>query len=303
MSGGYTHITLTQFAIEDAIHHRADLLHEDAKLALGYFKKFCIVGALAPDYPYLDITDSASAAWADDVHKGYSMDFLRSAVPLVRNIADDNTRRKCIAWLFGFASHMATDGTIHPVVNLKVGPYEQNKTAHRRCEMSQDVHSHKRLNIGAIDFNQQISTNVNGTSDKADSDRFDPDVAKLWRDCLMRAYPNHSEPDVHSWHRAMRRMMKIAEGGNYLFPFVRHVAANQGLVYPKIPEDEYIKNLKVPNGTMDFDQLFDKAKDNVLELWAYLALSLQNKKSPLDTRKSWCLDTGIDENKNMIYWS
>jgi len=54
---------------------------------------------------------------------------------------------------------------------------------------------------------------------------------------------------------------------------------------------------------MDFEELFQKALSNILELWGWLALSLQNRESPLDILASWSLDTGIDENNHMIYWS
>jgi hypothetical protein len=309
MSGAYTHITMAQKAIEDATFHREGLLHEDAKLALGYFQKFCIVGSLAPDYPYLDIVDSLvngnSASWADDVHHGGSVEVLRSSVIAIRDITDIQARRKCIAWLFGFASHMATDGTIHPVVNLKVGEYITHKSEHRCCEMHQDVYCHKQLNLGAVDFNQQVSFNVRSTSDPKKNDRFDADVAGLWRNSLLAAYPGKPEPNVHGWHSAMYRMMLIAEtGGSMLFPFARHVAANEGLVYPVRAENQFIKGLAVPGGTkMDFDILFNKAKDNVLELWGWLAQSLQGKPSPLDTLESWSLDTGEDNKKRIIYWS
>ena len=304
MSGGYTHITLAQLAIEEARNRREGLLHNDAKRALGNWKKFCIVGAVAPDYPYLDVLDSNSSAWADAMHKAHAVVLLRNGVAKIRDMADDNVRQKCIAWLFGFAAHVATDGTIHPVVNLKVGPYEQNKTEHRRCEMSQDVYAHKRLNMGALEFNRQISTNVSDTSDIDNQDRMDPDVAQLWQDLLIGVYTHLPSPKVHDWHGAMRRMMKIGESGNVLFPFARHVAANQGLVYPVVPEVEYIRHLDVPGGeTMNFDELFQKAFNNIVELWGWLALSLQNQASPLDTLTSWSLDTGIDENNRMIYWS
>ncbi len=308
MSGGYTHITLAQLAIEEVRNRRAGLLHSDAKQALGYWKKFCIVGAVAPDYPYLDIVGSHSSAWADAMHKGRAVVLLRNGVATIRDMADDNVRQKCMAWLFGFAAHVATDGTIHPVVNLKVGPYEQNKTEHRHCEMSQDVYAHKRLNMGALEFNKQISTNVGDSSDVGNPNRMDPDVARLWQDLLTGVYAGASSqlgsPKVHDWHNAMRRMMKLGESGNVLFPFARHVAANQGLVYPLVPDSQYIQGLKVPGGTtMDFEQLFQKALNNVVELWGWLALSLQNRESPLDTLISWSLDTGIDENNRMIYWS
>ena len=308
MSGGYTHVTLTQLAIEEVCFRREGLLHDDAKRALGYWKKFCIVGAVAPDYPYLDVMDSDSCAWADVMHKGHAVSLLRNGVATIRDMADVNVRQKCMAWLFGFATHVATDGTIHPVVNLKVGPYEQNKAEHRRCEMSQDVYAHRRLNLGVLDFNQQISTNVADTSDVDNPDRMDPDVAQLWQELLIGVYsgldPQLQSPKIHDWHSAMHRMMKIGESGNVLFPFARHVAAHQGLVYPAAPETRYIQALEVPGGlTMDFEEIFQRAFNNVVELWGWLALSLQKRDSPLDTLTSWSLDTGIDENERMIYWS
>ncbi len=308
MSGGYTHITLAQKAIEEALNRREGLLHKDARQALGKWKKFCIVGSVAPDYPYLDVLDSNSSAWADAMHKGHAVALLRNGVAKIRGIADGDVRQKCMAWLFGFSAHVATDGTIHPVVNLKVGPYEQNKTAHRRCEMSQDVYAHRKLNMGALEFNKQISVNVDDTSDATNRDRMDMDVAQLWQGMLTDVYsglnPQLKPPKVHDWHIAMRRMMKLAQSGNVLFPFARHVAANQGLVYPVVPEIEYIRHLDVPGGdTMIFEDLFQKALNNIVELWGWLALSLQNQASPLDTLASWSLDTGIDENNHMIYWS
>ncbi len=308
MSGGYTHVTLAQLAIEEVRYRREGLLHDDAKQALGYWKKFCIVGAVAPDYPYLDVLDRDSCAWADAMHKGHAIALLRNGIAKIRDMQNDNLRQKCMAWLFGFAAHVSTDGTIHPVVNLKVGPYEQNKAEHRSCEMSQDVYAHKRLNLGVLDFNHQISANVDDTSDVNDRNSMDPDVARLWQDSLIDVYtrfhPDLQPPKVHDWHDAMRRMMKIGESGNVLFPFARHVAANQGLVYPAAPETEYIEDLKVPGGgTMHFEDIFQKAFNNIVELWGWLALSLQNRESPLDTLTSWSLDTGIDENERMIYWS
>ena len=102
----------------------------------------------------------------------------------------------------------------------------------------------------------------------------------------------------------MHRMMKIGESGNVLFPFARHVAANQGLVYPVAAEIQYIQGLEVPSGlTMDFEEIFQKALNNVVELWGWLALSLQKQDSSLDTLTSWSLDTGIYENDRMVYWS
>lgn len=307
MSGGYTHITVAQCAIENG-RKTSGVLHNDAKIALAKWKKFCIVGAVCPDYPYLKLLSGESQEWADAMHKAHAVDFLREGVKRIRVIADKNDRQKCMAWLFGFASHVATDGTVHPVVNLKVGEYESNKAEHRTCEMSQDVYIHRQLNMGATEFNRQVSTNVQAVSDPGNSDRLDPLVAKLWQELLIATYlgsnPALQEPDVHAWHRAMRDKVKIAESGNKLFPFARHLVAKEGVVYPSEPDPQYIHGLEVPGGgRMDLQDIFVKAQANVLQLWGWLSLSLQNQPSPLDTLANWSLDTGIDETGHMVYWS
>jgi hypothetical protein len=171
-----------------------------------------------------------------------------------------------------------------------------------------DVYAHKKLNMGALELNQQISSNVYETSDEGNLNLMDADVANLWESLLISVYsglaPDLKPPKVNNWHASMCRMMKIAEGGNVLMPFARHVAANQGLVYPVTPELGYIQGLPTPNGgTMDFEELFQKAFNNTVELWGWLALSLQNKESPLDSLTSLNLDNGQDEHGNTIYWS
>jgi hypothetical protein len=99
--------------------------------------------------------------------------------------------------------------------------------------------------------------------------------------------------------------MKVGESGDKLFAFARHVATEQlGCVYPNTPDPQYIERLAVPGGvTMNFEEIFRKALRNTIELWGWLALALQKKPSPLDSLISWNLDTGIDEENHMVYWS
>lgn len=348
MAGGYTHITAAQVAVEEIVQRRKNLLHREAVQALTLWKKFFIIGSIAPDYPYMDIADPNSAEWSNVMHKMRDLDFLREGIRQIRLMEDAGKRQKCIAWLFGFAAHVVTDAAIHPVVNLKVGPYEQNKTRHRRCEMSQDVFIHARLNLG-VDINQQVSGNVDDTSDGRGSYKMDKDIASLWKEILAEVYgedqpappaeetiwswaiarlmqlvggrrrnvtyslPDPTQnnnpltllpPDPDQWHRAMRLLMQTAENGDALIPFTRHLTADQGLVYPAEPDMQYVKSLKIPNGDrMDFDLIFDKTVEHLIQFWADMSLSLQGKSSPLDTMPSVSLDTGIDENNKMIYWS
>ena len=302
MAGGYTHITVAQLGIEEAIYRRPGLLSDDVRLGLAFFKKYCIVGAISPDYPYMQLGHDDSAAWADAIHKGHAVDLLRAGAKAVAAIADENIRHKCLAWLFGFASHLVTDGVIHPVVNLKVGVYEQHKTEHRVCEMNQDVYIDRRLGLGALDSNHQITLSVKSVSDPANADKLDPDIETLWRGMLKQTYHGHPEPDIDGWHRGMRRVMEVWEHGNYLF-FARDKAARDGLVYPADADPQFIKGLAIPgNTTQDFDPIVDKTIGHILDMWGWLSLMLQGKASPLDTLPNWSLDTGIDDTGKMIYW-
>jgi len=94
------------------------------------------LGAVNPDYPYLALGDSGAAAWADEMHYNHTVAMMHSGIKHIHDISDNNARGKCIAWLLGYAAHVTTDVTIHPIVQLKVGPYEQNKKGHRVCEMN-----------------------------------------------------------------------------------------------------------------------------------------------------------------------
>ncbi len=333
MAGGYTHITVVQIAEKQV----TDLLPDEMLPGgLNRWMKYVIIGALGPDYPYLDIADPDSARWAARMHHPYVLDVIREGVQYIRTMNNDPAQKKCIAWLFGFASHCVADGTVHPVVNLKVGPYKENKTAHRTCEMSQDVLAYSWLREQAIGQTREISRCVHDTSDKNNPDRLDPDICRLWKTTLNKVYRNSTSPaplslknnpvchilrrttkqicgtaavdklfgpDPDEWHRAMRRTMRAAESGDRLIPFARHVAANKGLVYPSKPDPQYIRRLEVPGAVyLDFEKIFEKTVNNLVAFWKILSSALTEETSLLDTLSAWELDTGEDDNGDLIFW-
>ncbi len=333
MAGGYTHITVAHLAKKQA----HNILPDDMLPGgLSQWMKYVIIGTVGPDYPYLDIADPNSAQWAARMHHPLVLNVIREAIRNIRSIKNSSARAKCIAWIFGFASHCVVDGIVHPVVNLKVGPYKENKTAHRTCEMSQDVLAYSWLSEEPIGRTLEISRCVHTTSDSNDPNRFDPDICRLWKSALHKVYRtgttstftiNNNKscfllrriskqicgtafvdkifgPDPDEWHRAMRRIMRVAESGDQLTPFARHVAANKGLVYPNKPDPQYIQNLEVPGGEVwNFKKIFDKAVNDLTTFWANISLALTEDTAPLDTISSWALDTGKDKNGNLVFWT
>lgn len=293
MSGAYTHLAVANEARALA---RKTSLRKPTLAAIGNHLKYLELGAVSPDYPYLS-TDRSQGVWADAMHYTSTGTLLRSAVAAVHR-APASSQPKLVAWLLGFASHVATDMTIHPVIEMKVGPYQGNEKAHRVCEMHQDAYIFPRLGVGSAALTQHLKTGLATCNSPTDSESLDREVDQLWLEVLQKTYPaqaSASAPNPSSWHRGFRRVLSTVGNANHLFPFARHVGVSMGLTYPRLEEIDhhYTKGLKTPLGTIDLDALYEMARKNVLEMWSGLDEALVSGRSDaLDMLEDWNLDTG-----------
>ena len=158
MPGAYAHITLVNLAKEPARLEAGPGIPGAAALALGRWFKYCELGAVSPDYPYL-VLKGAATAWADLMHYEHTGDVVKAGVEVLRGLSGFD-KEKAFAWLLGYAAHVITDTTIHPVIELKVGPYAQNKTTHRRCEMHQDAYIFGRMNLGGVGLSEHLDSGI-----------------------------------------------------------------------------------------------------------------------------------------------
>lgn len=320
MAGGYAHITLVKTICGDADALDAiPSLTGNIKRALMFNLNYVELGAVSPDYPYLCLFDGNAAGWANAMHYWRTLDFVRNAVPLVwdMNFSKKDTW-KCLAWLFGYTAHVVTDLTVHPVVNLKVGPYAENKRAHRVCELNQDVYIFDKLLGQEITQAEYIrDCGIRSCCDPASEDRLHPAVAELWKRCLPRvpgvridiedglAVPT-APADPYDWHRHFVAMIDgFAEEGGRLPWLARHSAEAAGLVYPEVDgvDRQYIDSLATPEGLMPYDEVFRRAQENVKDAWGQLGMALGREDKPGEfALPNGCLDTGKDEADNMIYW-
>lgn len=309
MPGAYAHITLVNVLKEPARLDAIAGFPDAAKAAVLKYFKYCELGAVSPDYPYLAIGDKGAAAWADAMHYTRTGEVIHAGVRRLRALQGP-ARQKCLAWLLGYAAHVATDVTIHPVVELKVGPYEQNKTHHRVCEMNQDAYIFQRLNLGSLSLAEHLDAGVCACgSDNAKA--LDADVRALWEGMLRDVHPEAhaaNAPNFDKWHRGFKVVVDgFAEEGEKLFPLARHVAVNQGLTYParaEVDMNEYIKHLRVPTGRLHYDQIFDRAIENVVRVWEWVAAgALQGDETYATQIGNWNLDTGRDPAGRHVFWS
>ena len=306
MSGAYAHLTMVNLAKEPARLEKQGFMPEAIISVLDYFR-FCELGAVSPDYPYLDIAHPNACHWADRMHYQRTGDMVKAGIELVRKL-DGVPRQKAFSWLLGYTSHVVTDTTIHPVVELKVGEYQKNKDKHRICEMHQDAYIFQRLNLGEIGLAEHLDSGIWGCCDKPDSGKLDPVITSTWQSMLETCYASAYQTDppvIDNWHGSFKFVVDKAEEGNALPPFARHVAVNIGLTYPAVAnlDTQYLEELATPLGAMSYDQIFDRAMQNVLIAWSYIADAVfKNNDIYRTAAVDWNLDTGRDATGSYVYW-
>lgn len=309
MPGAYAHITLVNLAKEPGRLVEAGFPDPAIAAVLAHFK-YCELGAVSPDYPYLCL-DSDQHSWADHMHYEHVGQTIATGVDAALALAGA-AREKVFAWLLGYAAHVVTDMTIHPVVERKVGPYAENKTDHRICEMHQDAYIFQRLDLGDIGVAEHLAQGIADCCGQDDPDALDPAITAVWAHMLKTAHAQaYAElaPDFGGWHRGFDFMVdKIAEEGNHLLPLARHVAAKFGLTYPA-PDQldrQYLEGLDTPAGLLSYDDVFDSALRNVLGVWKELAERLfADVTAPVVqlAGQEWNLDTGRDQGGAYVYWA
>jgi hypothetical protein len=310
MPGPYAHITLVNELRKNIMKKSAHVPTCEAMCAMLDFFAFCELGAVSPDYPNLAADDDNALLWADAMHYTRTGDMIRSGVKHTRSI-DTNARCKALAWLMGYSAHVATDVTIHPIVQIKVGDYAENKRQHRLCEMHQDAFVYQRMNLGEIGESRHFSAAISGCAEREDQARLDNVILRLWNTMLEENHPDlyaSHPPDVQGWHA---RFVSIATGdgktGGALFPLAAVIASRIGLGYPKSGEvdRQYVENLQIPTGyDMHYDDIFDRAMVNVGRIWRMVERGVcVDDLSCLSYLREWDLDTGLDEDGKYAFWS
>jgi len=125
---------------------------------------------------------------------------------------------------------------------------------------------------------------------------------------LQEVHPEEfvvNPPDIDKWHGGFNFAIdKIAEEGDKLFPFARHLGMDAGLTYPGEGEidPQFIRSLATPSGKQGYDAVFDAAIRNVGDVWQVAASgATQGQKTYLAKIGNWNLDTGRDEYDQLVF--
>ncbi|GFE60496.1 zinc dependent phospholipase C family protein [Geobacter sp. AOG2] len=310
MPGPYAHITLVNELRKNIMKKSVHVPTCEAMSAILDFFAFCELGAVSPDYPNLEADDENAFLWADAMHYTRTGDMIRSGVRYVRSI-DNNARCKALAWLLGYSAHVAADVTIHPVVQIKVGDYAENKRQHRLCEMHQDAFVYQRMNQGEIGESNHFSVDVSSCGEQIIRERLDDVIVQLWNAMLEEVHPDlyvSHPPDVQGWYS---RFVSLANNGDAadgaLFPLAKVIVSRTGLRYPTSGgvDMQYVENLQIPTGfTMHYNDIFDRAIENVSLIWRMIERGVcVDDMSCLSYIREWNLDTGRDDQGKYAFWN
>ncbi len=316
MPGAYTHISIARL-LTSGKALRSSGIPKEARRTLMEYPEFCHMGAISPDYPYLRLIGGKKVAehWANSMHHKYGTlteeNILHIGINYLKRLSGDK-KSKCLAWFFGYTSHVVADVTCHPATNLLVGDYEAgNQEAHRISEMHQDVYIFKTRLNGNVRKSEHIKNVVGSCKDPNDKKKVDKDVEKMWGHMLSKAFPTiyvKYNLNIHGWHRAVQVFLDDFGEELSIIPsrHVRGFFEDKGIAYPRfkdINRKKYINNLKTPKGINTYDQVFDRAKRNVMKVWKLISNGIYlGDESYKEKIKIWNLDTGQEVKTLKVMW-
>jgi len=316
MPGPYTHITHVRLLTQGRSLNKMKL-PQPAEIALLDYPRFCRMGAISPDYPYLQLAIGSAAAehLANAMHHKYGTltrhNILHIGVQHLRTLAN-SAKSKCFSWFLGYASHIVADVTCHPVTNMLVGDYEaDNQRAHRRSELHQDVYIYKtRLNADPHNA-EEIKKVIGACTDHADRDKIDQDIEKFWRYLLHETFPEICSTfsvDINAWHKSAQVFLDdIAEELSF-FPcrHINNIIDNLAIAYPSFSDvdmDAYINKLGTPKGVKSYDAIFDYTQRKITKVWQLLSNGVFNGDDNYKRKVGiWNLDTGQEVSTRKIMW-
>lgn len=205
------------------------------------------------------------------------------------------------------------DVVIHPVVELKVGKYKGNETAHRNCEMHQDVYIyHKVTGYGEISDTEHLSSFAKECSDNGDTKKLNKTISSIWGkmlEVLSSEEYSTNKPEFDTWHSRFHKIVSLVEETQRLPSISRHVIGlDSGAIYPlsdDVDRKNYIENLDVPgNNKMHYDDIFAKAVEQVQQTWKVLDDAVySNKTTYSEYFADWNLDNGRTSSGSLVYWT
>lgn len=300
MPGPFAHFTLFHKAKELFM---AQSLHPSVQQALGDFSDYGLLGSNSPDFPIV----ACERLWEEYLHGPTAAAYIGAALSILRPISG-LPRQKFLAWFCGYLSHMVGDATIHPVVNLRVGPYMGHEKSHQVCEIHQDAHVYPRLGLVGVTKCNFTRSVIDACCASGNRLLLDPELVEFWQNLSRSAFPREDVPDFSRWFAIYTGIVdKISEEADWFHVrVITTVFRKKHLVQitPDQINQTYIHGLPSPTGdSISYDDLFNKAIENTVKVWLSFATALEDPASvSFPISGSWNLNTGEIVDPQYLFW-
>lgn len=246
--------TFTHFMVCDAAKANRKAFPPDLRKLLNRHAEFLFLGAVSPDLPYLSFK-TGNVNWANVMHYETTNAIAVNAHEMLKKVWGSRSVREEIqlVWLLGFASHLVTDATIHPIVQAIVGSYDEHKEEHRICEMTQDsliYFEMKKMEIRYSEFSSILKF-------CRDSLHIDA-MVEFWTNQTVKAFSaKNEEPDPGLWLETYSDAIDVAEGGSSIVALFRHIGTIREYTYNTREEivsnhpdrlRQFYTEMKLPDG-------------------------------------------------------
>lgn len=295
MPGTFVHLLLARGAANDLgrLDARAGV-SRGVKRALALHGGYVLLGSVSPDLPYLDFGDGDAAGWANAMHYGGTLDYVRRGLAQLRREREASRGEadpRALAWLFGYVSHVVADTIVHPEVARLVGDYADNAVEHRRCELHQDAWAFYRRegrSLTRVEWFEDSGV-CHCSEDGTREGNLLPAVAALWRTMLggaddpAHAFPGEAkhperQPEPEAWYRDyVRAIDAFAEEGGRFPVLLRGWLERQGLVYPEpeAVEARFVRRVAGEPRSGDIEAVWARAEEAIVEAWEDCARCLE----------------------------
>jgi hypothetical protein len=305
MAGAFTHMAVVSAALTQ--------FPGASKLGapLRRYSNFLTLGSVSPDIPYLAYLAGGGFKWADVMHYHQTNGIVHNGLHSLQYSKLKGKEWDCqLAWLAGFAGHLVTDATIHPIVEAIVGPYtdKNSRAPHMECEMVQDIMILKEvmgLELSAAQYTNHFRDCQTNSAFSA--------VEEFWAELAKINCPAGEKLSVSSVLDSYAALIDTAEGGSKFAKVCRHF--DSSLVY-RTSDDlknnhqdlvrKYYQNIVLPNGLPGTFKIngFDFAVSNLVTVWSKIQSALFTTEKISEILPNWNLDTGVDQvTGKRTYWS
>ena len=310
MPGGFSHFAIVrQLGINRTLMSIEGMTQEIA-LNLQDAFNYLELGAVSPDLPYLAPSSQNSDEWGNSLHHDRTVEIIRSGVHMLPTLAlDSRAHKQAMAWLFGYASHVVADMISHPVVTLKVGPYETHKRQHRVCELNQDTYIFKTYFQDKITNCEYLDHGIKTCTQNGKPGRIlAPFLNDFWQSILKNVYPEKvPTPEPAEWFEQFVILIdKFAEEGHHFVSIIRGYMEDEGYAYPNEPDMTYVSDLLSPFGQrISFNTLFSRFQEETKIVWGQIAQAITQNNAALITLPNGDLDTGLNlaDNQTSVFWN